>query len=183
MRLCIFAVVFGLFCISCGEDNSPGGGLSDVSDFLPGDGEIAGWSKDGASRQASDEPSLYDMIDGGASVFVEWDFRQGVEQGYAGTVAGETARALLRVFDQGSDHNAAGVFEDERVAPPGAFPWDDAGDSARVRTDLFQDQGIDLRQDRYYVEVRVGNGGDRDVALNVAELFAIHVSEKISRWE
>jgi hypothetical protein len=172
----------GLLVVHCGDDGSPNGGGADVSDFLPGDGDVTGWSTEGAAREAHDEASLYDIINGGASVFVEWGFQQGVEQAYSGTVAGEGAGTVVRVFDQGTEANALGVFEDDRVAPPGAYSWTEAGDSARVRTDLFLDQGIDLRQDRYYVEVRVGNGGDRDVALDIAELFAVHVSEKIDRW-
>lgn len=178
----LFLFVLGMAIVSCGEDDGPGGAVADVSDFLPGDGDVTGWATEGSPREANDESSLYDIIDGGAAVYVEWGFQQGVEQAYAGTVAGTAAGAVIRVFDQGTVANASGVFQDERVAPPGAIPWTDVGDSARVRTDLFQDQGIDLRQERYYVEVRVGNGGDRDVALDVAELFAIHVSEKIDRW-
>ncbi len=182
MRALAVALLIGTMLLSCSDDNSPDGGVADVSDFLPGDNEITGWSADGPAREANDETSLYDIINGGASVYVEWGFRQGVEQAYAGTVAGASSRAVLRVFDQGTTGNATGVFGDDRIAPPGAVTWTEAGDSARVRTDLFQDQGIDLRQARYYVEVRVGNGADRDVALAVAELFAIHISEKIDAW-
>jgi hypothetical protein len=182
MRRYAFLVVLCVTILSCGDDNGPGGAVADVSDFLPGDGDVTGWVTEGSPREANDESSLYDIIDGGAAVYVEWGFQQGVEQSYTGTVAGASSEAVIRVFDQGTAWNADGVFQDERIAPPGAIPWSAAGDSARVRTDLFQDQGIDLRQDRYYVEVRVGNGGDRDIALEVAELFTIHVSEKIDRW-
>lgn len=182
--VCIAALLIG-----CGSDGD-GSDLLEPTDLLPGDGEISGWHWDGAPSEASDQSSLYDLINGGAAEFVERGFVSGVLQQYGGSIAGSSSTLEVFIADQGSPSNANSIYDKRAERLPFAEPFVDAfgdcnfGDAEEARIDEATSLDgviLDYWQDRFYIQVTIDNRqADPDLARQTVMQFGENMSRAIS---
>lgn len=172
--LCFLCVLFG-----CGgNDSDETKSLLNPIDLIPRDNEISGWARLGTYDEANDYDSLYAVIDGGAQVFIDNGFVSAVFQQYkCVSSSSECATALvsLRIYDQGSEENAQKVYD--TVATGIGTPWNGAGTEARIDESAIASYTIEFWRKNFYVQVIIDDKSDE--ALNIAKLFASHVSGKI----
>jgi len=69
--------------LGCGaKDPDEASSLLTPIDLIPADDEISGWVKLGVYDEATDYDSLYDLIDGGAQIFIDNGFVSSAFQQY-----------------------------------------------------------------------------------------------------
>ncbi len=88
-----------------------GGDVKDLIKSLPA--EISGWKASG-SDAVYDKKTIYDYLDGGAEVYLAFDFQAALARKYAGPDGNEIA---LDIYDMGSSREAFGVFSCDRQDP------------------------------------------------------------------
>lgn len=81
----------------------PAGGLSD---YLPGDNEVAGLQLDGPPNTYTGD-ELFQMINGGADIYHEYGFRQVLEASYTD---GNRLRVRLEIYKMASPASAYGMY-------------------------------------------------------------------------
>jgi hypothetical protein len=84
--------------------------LTELSNQLPG--EISGWKKS-AERTFYTPGNLYEYIDGGAELYISYNFRQMLAQKYEKQ---DLPEITMDIFDMGNSFNAFGVFSHSREA-------------------------------------------------------------------
>lgn len=178
----IFLILCFICALSgCGENDSDEiKSLLSPIDLIPRDDEISGWARLGTYDEANDYDSLYAIIDGGAQIFIDNGFVSAVFQQYNCVSTGSecpTALVSLRIYDQGNEENAQKVYD--RVATGIGTPWNGAGAEARIDESAIASYTIEFWLKNFYVQVIIDEKSDE--ALNIAKLFASHVSEKILR--
>lgn len=164
-------------CAGCSEDNPQQAATLRPADLLPASGEISGWDK-GDFVEMDDDAALLDEINGGAEIYIQHGFVEGVIQDYEGTIGGEAAILTLWIFDQGSASNAEDLFGEEGLNLGNLTPWE-AGDEAVIDMALFHIT-IHLRADRFYVRVVIDKNDDEVAALATAQDFALSVADGIN---
>lgn len=171
MLYCFIAI---LFIYGCSEENADNNNsiLSPIT-LLPTDNEISGWTTLGAYEEADDYESLYAIIDGGAQIFIDNGFVSGAFQEYISSIGG--ASIIVRIYDQGSEGNAKIVYD--KTSTGIAIPWNGAGKEARIDQSALASYIIEFYQRNFFVQVYIQQKTDE--ALNVAKLFASHISKKI----
>jgi hypothetical protein len=87
---------------------SDGGAVTDFGAKIPK--KIGGWEASGKDR-AFNRQTLYDYMDGGAEVYLAFDFREAFSRKYAGPGGRELT---LDIFDMGSSEEAFGAFSCDR---------------------------------------------------------------------
>ena len=173
-----FLYVFIIFTIYSCSDTKTGdvnGILSPIA-LLPVDNEISGWNTLGTYVEAEDYQSLYDIIDGGAQVFIDNGFISGAFQTYMGSTGGGGSDVTIRIYDQGSESNARTLYD--KVATGIDVPWNGAGTEARIDESALASYTIEFSQSNFFVQVIIEQKTDE--SLNIAKLFATHISQKIS---
>jgi hypothetical protein len=106
MRLAMLSLSFVL-CLSLMIPQA-GGTVTDFSKILPK--SILGW--EAVQKDAVyDRRTLYDYLDGGAEVYLAFDFKQVFVRKYSGPGQNEIA---LDIYDMGSSAEAFGVFSCDR---------------------------------------------------------------------
>lgn len=145
------------------------------ADLLPQNEEISGWVSLGAYEEANDYDGLYNVIDGAAVTFIDNGFVSAVFQQYISSKGDVTATVHLRIYDQGSAENAKKTYD--KVATGLGVPWNGAGTEARIDESGLATYTIEFWQRNFFVQVVIEEKSD--FALNVAKLFASHVSSKI----
>jgi len=171
--------VLMLLLLFCTEETGPT--IIDVVDLMPTNNEISGWARDGDMEVAENETQLWDLINGAGVVFVENGFVKCAFQEFAGEVQGNQCTVLLRAFDVGDTANAYAVYHDSRLEAGDEIPWTEtghAGVEARIETAVLYHK-IEMWHERFYVDITIFDATPE--ALNVAKLFALNVSEAISR--
>jgi hypothetical protein len=153
----------------------------DVLDLIPQDNEISGWVRDGNMEVAENETQLYALIDGEGDVFIDHGFVKCAFQSFQGQVVGNPRSIDLRIFDMGNASNAQEVYHDNRLETGSEVPWVEvghAGTEARIEY-LSGFHIIEFREDRFYVDIVIND--DTQEALNIAQLFALNVSDAIGQ--
>jgi hypothetical protein len=79
---------------------------TDLSDFLPESGEVAGWTPDDAPKGYRGD-GLYQMINGGADIFHEYGFIQVLRAEY---VDARGKPVKLEIYEMGSAAAAYGIY-------------------------------------------------------------------------
>lgn len=138
----------------------------DISSLLPPEDEITPW-------QPTEPPTVYvgrqlfDYIDGGADIYLEYGFKQVLSQEYANSddIIG------VDIFEMTSPEAAFGIYSCNRNY---GYPSLDVGDDG-----LIAEYQVSFWQDRYYVVV-MGYKSD-EASHRVLKRFAHHVSIKISK--
>ncbi|OGD23703.1 MAG: hypothetical protein A2Y70_05085 [Candidatus Aminicenantes bacterium RBG_13_64_14] len=118
-----------------------GGTVGKLGEIIPravGDWHAAG------DDAVYDRQTLYDYMDGGAEVYLAFDFREVFSRKYAGPAGAELS---LDVFDMGSPAEAFGIFSCDRADPPAGIGQDSEYGFGLLR----------FRQGRYFVTVGVSN--------------------------
>jgi len=174
---------FALLLSGCTEkkDSSQNSGALQPADLLPALGAFTGWTK-GDFAQMDNYTELYAVIDGGAEIYVQHGFVEGVKQVYNGSISGSAADLDLYVYDQGSETNCAALLDETEIIPNAMTAWNTGNakvEEAYLDETLPFDIVIKLRADRFYVQVRVDKGNDDAAAKNVAQSFALAVVEGI----
>jgi hypothetical protein len=86
-----------------------------------------------------------------------------------------TALVHMRIYDQGSEDNAMATYD--RVATGIGIPWNGAGVEARIDESGLASYMVEFWQQSFFVQIIIEEKTDE--ALNVAKLFASHVSGEI----
>ena len=173
-RLCwlvCLAILIATF--GCGEESEDGGGKKAVFtpvDLLPYDNDISGWESVGAYEEANDYDAL-DVIDDEAEVFIDNGFVSAAFQQYASGAL----MVHLRIYDQGTEANAQATYD--RVGIGFGIPWNGAGIEARIDETGLATYMVEFWQRNMFVQIIIEDKTDE--ALNVAKLFASHVSDRI----
>ena len=175
----VFLMIFSLMIISsgCEEKNDSTTSLTVPADFLPKQGDIEGWTagtNPGDFLEASDYNSLYAIIDGGAEVYNNHGFTEGVHQKYYGSISGVEKTLSVLIYDQGDTTGAYELFHDPAIEPGSSSPLD-YGDEGRLDEEVYFHHVMDFREDKYYVELEVNNEGVESEALQVIQLFASEI--------
>jgi hypothetical protein len=173
--LCFFAC---LMLVGCGSDESSSE-LLEPSDLLPSDGEISGWQWDGNPSPATDQTSLYDLINGGAEEFVERGFLSGVLHRYGGFLEGTAATVELFIADQGSESNARDIYQRREDRLPFAEELNlmYAADARIDEATSLDGVILDYWQSRFYVQVGIDN---RQASPELARQTVIQFAENVS---
>jgi len=177
-------ILLGVVLIGCEgekqeEDN--GGTAVQPADLLPADNEISGWTKGtgtGDYQEAYDQGSLYDIIDGGAEVYIANGFQSGVQQLYRGTIAAQQTTLYLFITDQGDSTNCANLLQDPNINPPGGAEVDSLGDEALIDRGLFYNV-IYFREDRFFAKITIDKTGDPEASENIGLAFAHNIDSNI----
>jgi len=179
LRKIVTVMLYWVVCITvfiaipgCG-DESDGNGTSILTpvDLLPDDNDISGWLTLGSYDEANDNDGLYDIINGGAEVYIDEGFVSAVFQVYRGDIG----IVHLNIYDQGSDINALATYE--RVSIGIGMPWDGAGTEARIDEVGLASYTLEFWQQNFFVQVIIEEKTEE--ALNVVKLFASHISSQI----
>jgi hypothetical protein len=128
-----------------------GGTVTDFSAQIPR--KIGGWEASGKDRIFSRQ-TLYDYMDGGAEVYLAFDFREVWARKYSGSAGREMT---LDIYDMGSPEEAFGAFSCERQDPGGGI-----GQESEYGAGLLR-----FWQGRYFVTVTASSD---DAAVAVLEL-------------
>ncbi len=174
--LIIYLVFTILVICGCSEENTDNNNsvLSPIA-LLPTDNEISGWTTLGAYEEASDYESLYAVIDGGAQVFIDNGFVSGAFQEYVSSITGGGSGVSVRIYDQGNEANAKIVYD--KTSTGITIPWNGAGKEARIDQSALAGYIIEFYQRNFFVQIYIQQKTDE--GLNIAKLFASHISNKI----
>lgn len=88
--------------------NCSGGDVKDIIDRLPE--KILDWKTEGEVEQY-DRTTLYDYMDGGAEIYLDFDFKNVTVRRYTDE---EENEIVLDIYDMGSPEEAFGIFSIER---------------------------------------------------------------------
>jgi len=89
-----------------------GGNVKDIGPKIPG--QILEWNASG-DDSVFNRKTLYDYMDGGAEVYLAYDFREVFVRRY---VDSEENEIVLDIYDMGSPAEAYGIFSCDREDPP-----------------------------------------------------------------
>ena len=180
LRKCLVLIVlFSLLAVTfgCKDDEKSTSTLTVPADFLPKQGDIEGWTagtNPGDYLEATDYNTLYAIIDGGAEVYINHGFTEGVHQKYYGSISGVEKTLSALVYDMGDTTGAYELFHDPVIEPGSSSPLN-YGDEGRLDEGVFFYSVVDFRKDKYYVELTVNNEGVESEALQILELFALEI--------
>lgn len=162
----------------CGDGSEDGGKtiLNPVY-LLPDNNDISGWETIGAYEEANDYDSLYDLIDGGAEVFIDNGFVSAAFQIYQNCAGGACSDVQIhvRIYDQGSEANAKATYN--KVFTGIGVSWNETGQEARIDESGLASYSVEFWKRNMYVQVVIEEKSDE--ALNIAKLFASHISSQI----
>ena len=137
----ILAAVF--FSVLCGFT---GGNVNDFGPQIPR--QVLEWNASGEDT-VYDRKTLYDYMDGGAEVYLAYDFREVFVRKYADA---EENELNLDIYDMGSSAEAFGIFSCDREDPPAGI-----GQGSEYGPGLLR-----FWRGRYFVSITVS--GDEDKA-------------------
>lgn len=178
MKKMLIVILTGALFLACpkkDENNPPP--PKDVTDVMPTDNEISGWTKSSALQIAENATQLFALIDGEGQTYVDDGFVKCAFQKYSGDISGTPVELELRIFDMGDTTNARKIYHD--VAIGTEIPWIDQapGVEARIYDPGMFSYRADFWDDKFYAWVTIND--HTDPGLNVAKLFALNVSQAI----
>jgi len=137
---------------------SAGGAVEDLGKLIPR--TIGDWRASG-NDQLYDPKTIYDYMDGGAEVYLAFDFRRLLARKYAGP---EEREISLDIFDMGSPEEAYGILSCDREDPPAGIGQDSTYGFGLLR----------FRQGRYFVSVMAADEDERAgrAALEIGRVAA-----------
>ncbi len=117
--------------------------MKNLSNALPG--EMNGWEKT-AQDTFYNPKTLFKYINGGAELYISYNFKQMLAQKYLKEVDGETAEITVDIFDMGNSYNAFGVFAHSSEFPDKAE--DRVGQGSEYASGLLTSW-----KDKYYISI------------------------------
>ena len=147
------------------------------ADLLPDDDDISGWKCTAIYSEANDYDGLYDFVGSEAGVFIDEGFVSAVFQMYVECINDvcSLVKVRLSIYDQGDSENARAVYE--RTNKSVSIPWNGAGTDARIDESDPENYTVEFWQRNFFVQVGIEEKTDK--SLNVAKLFASHISNGI----
>jgi hypothetical protein len=132
-RRLVLCLTLTLFCAGVAMAQS----LENLYSILPA--EVSGWKK-ADPPQAYDKNNLFDYIDGGAELYISYNFQKLLAVRY---MAGTEEEIVVDIFDMGSSYNAFGLFSHGREREDGL-----AGQGSEYNAGL-----LTFWKDRFYVSI------------------------------
>jgi hypothetical protein len=181
--VCVTMLV-GVLLVGCEDDDEDtgNGATTQPVDLLPQDNEISGWSKgigEGDFLEAYDESSLYDIIDGGAVIYINHGMQSAVQQIYYGTVVSQETSLFVFITDQGEAANCEALLQEPAIRPPAGTEVGGIGDEALIDRSLPFDLQLFFRNGRFFVRMTLDKTEDAQAAENILLAFAYNVDSKI----
>ena len=125
---------------------------------------------------------MYEILNGGASDYIDHGFIMGVSQIYNGSIGGSAVDLELCIFDHGTSKNAQAIYDFRaNTEMTGATPTTEFGTKGRIDYSLPFDFVADFWKENFYVYVAVKKEYDEAAALNTIKSFAINMSRKIGK--
>jgi hypothetical protein len=133
-----------------------------ISEVFP---DIEGWEKDGPPELYTPE-TLFDYIDGGADLYLTYDFEELASQRYQ---AGDEKSITVDIYQQGTPTDGFGIYSQEKSHENDFLP---------IGTQGYYDPGVlNFFKGRYYVKIMAfGLGGDE---VHVLTVLAGTVADKL----
>jgi hypothetical protein len=162
------------------QDTSSTPNVVSISDLLPKDNEISGWSRvagSDASWLATNSTELQEKIDGGYELYANHGFVEAAMQKFSGTVNGQPKIELeVQVYNQNTAALADAVFDDpNNVFANPITPTNPPSVKAQITKNLVYT--MKYTKNKYYVLLTILSGDDK--AQDVIEVFANNVASKI----
>lgn len=173
----LLLIIILISSIVCSKKNSTSPEIVTITDLLPRDNEISGWTRTGNSWWATSSSELNQYINGEEPDYTRHGFVEGAMQSYSGSVLGNSAVVEVRVFDQQSDENAEALFLELAARLVNPLDWSEAGEQAKIER-FSVSQKIIFQKSNYFVSLTIDSGLDE--ALNILKTFAANVDTKIS---
>jgi hypothetical protein len=130
-----------------------GGNVKDFAPSIPD--KVLDWKSSGKDM-VYDRSKLFDYMDGGAEVYLAFDFREVFVRKFADAAGNEIA---LDIYDMGSSREAFGIFSFDRQDPEAGI-----GQDSEYGPGLLK-----FRQGRYFVSITV-SGNENAAEKAVLEL-------------
>jgi hypothetical protein len=110
-------------------------------------------------------------------VFIDEGFVSAVFQMYEECINDvcSLVKVRLSIYDQGDSENARAVYE--RASTGISIPWDGAGTESRIDESRPDNYVVEFWQRNFFIQVLIEEKTDK--SLNVAKLFASHISSRI----
>jgi hypothetical protein len=124
---------------------SAGGDMKDLAKSIPG--KILDWESAGPDK-VYDRETIFDYMDGGAEVYLAFDFRSAFVRKYKNPAGEEIA---LDIYDLGSPEEAFGVFSCDRADPEAGI-----GQESEYGYGLLR-----FRQGRFFVSITAAGDDKR----------------------
>jgi hypothetical protein len=162
-------VVAGLAC----KRTTGSGSDREAADLLLKDDDIIGLKKSGEASLANDLNSLYDIINGGAQIYIDNGFEEGVFQTYVQGASSFT----LEIYDQAGVAGARAVYDELYPASAELF-FSGENREAVVDQSRLSSYSIQHYQDRFFI--RINTTEKNDAALNMAKLICSNILGKLT---
>jgi hypothetical protein len=175
-KFLLIQFILVLFLV-CTDEEGPT--LIDAVDLVPTDNEISGWVRDGDMEIAQNETELFAIINGEGADYVDHDFVKFVRQFFQGNISANPVNLELRIADMGDTSNAKGVYDAVEYYFNNPISWT-AGTEARyelIPGFPIASWRLDFWEDRFFMRIEIYDG--TDPALNIAQLFAMNISQAI----
>jgi hypothetical protein len=174
----VFAAFLTLFSTGCSKDSKKSNPAV-IEDMLVKNNEITGWAYSGAGWIANNGTELTTQIDGGAELFIKYNFSEGAYQMYTGVINSIDCELQLYVYNQGSASSAISLFDDPDLGFSSAITWTDnpAGTKAKYERYSGLSQVLGFYRDKYFVHLNISF--DSEESLNILKQFAYNVDEKL----
>jgi hypothetical protein len=175
-KIVLFFIII-VCAIACSKKETTSPEVVTITDLLPRDNEISGWTRTGNSWWATSSSGLNQFINGEEPDYTRHGFVEGAMQAYEGSVLGTPATVEVRVFDQQSGDNASALFDELAVRLVNPIDWSSgAGEDAKIERFPLS-QRIIFWNSKYFVSMTIDSGLDE--ALDVLRTFANNVDTKI----
>ena len=175
LKIPSFFIIIAVCLSGCSKDSSTNATPVTTEDIITRDDEISGWNRAGGSWTANTSGELNTHINGEEPVYTRHGFVEAAMQRYEGKVLTSSATVELRIFDQSSEDNASGLFEELLLQLVNPISYTVADDAKIERFPLSQK--IVFRKSKYFVSLTITSGIDE--ALDVLKTFAGNVDSKI----
>jgi hypothetical protein len=161
-KSCRLVLCLALIIFSAGVAMSQS--LEKLYSILPA--EVSGWKK-AEPPEAYDKSNLYDYIDGGAELYISYNFQKLLAVLYK---AGAEEEIVIDIFDMGNSYNAFGLFSHGREREDGLV-----GQGSEYNAGL-----LTFWKDRYYVSILAypETEGKKEIVLGLGRALADAVPEE-----
>jgi hypothetical protein len=177
--ICILCISLLTGCKKNSTDPN-NGKVKTISERLPQNGEIAGWTFSGSGWTANNITDLTNYIDGAAPAYQRHGFIEAAHQKYQGTVNNANAIIGLTIYNQGTSATALDLYNDTDLGFNGAIDWNGtghAGTAAHYLQNGGLSQQLSFYRNGYYVYVEVNT--DTPESLSIIQQFALNVDAEV----
>lgn len=140
--------------------------------ILPADETCPSWIRDGETLTAYTETELFELVNGGAGLYLSYGWVATAIQNYLGEVEGQPVYATISLFNQGTLENAQALFEDPESGTGEMIDgWGGSG-LARIQVGFGLTQ-LDFQEECFFARVVVLSDDDGGVGAAYCLSLAI----------